>query len=494
MDPRPNVLLVVLDTVRAQNCSVCGYARSTTPCLDTLAAEGARYVNAVATAPWTLPAHVSLFTGRYCFQHQVDGRRYKLGVNQPVLGEILQAEGYATAGISSNVWISEPFGFHRGFEYFHKTWLLFQSEVESAEMVKLDPGAVEGRAVKAASVLRTSNPALIVNALYAKLLAKRQDGGSAAVSRRAIQWLRPRRKRPFFLFLNYIDPHAPYLAPPRYRHVYASANLSAAQTRRLAALSRRSRDYHMGRLAISQEDFGHLGDLYDEEIRYTDARLAQVMEHLRRTGELDDTLVIVVADHGENIGNHGLMAHRFSLHQTLLHVPFVVRYPRALAAGIVEPAYVQLTDVLPTVLSAIGRQDLIGDLKLDGANLLGDALDRDRPALAEYLSTDYTAEARAQDYDFESSPYSRTLRAFYQGNWKLIESQVDEQHELYDLSLDPLEKCNVALEQPETLTGIRRSLQEFLEIRSSPEREVQQEELAVDRRVEERLKALGYLG
>jgi arylsulfatase A-like enzyme len=291
-----------------------------------------------------------------------------------------------------------------------------------------------------------------------------------------------------------MDVHAPYLAPKPYRHTYASASLSTAEMRRLAALSVRGKDYHMGRLTVTPQEFDHLRDLYDEEVLYTDARLAEVIDHLRQTGDLENTLVIVVSDHGENIGDHGLMAHRFSLHQTLLHIPFIIRYPPAVAAGAVEPAYVQLTDVLPTILSAVGRPDLVRDLKLDGVNLLGDALEHDRPALAEYLSTDYTAEARTKDYDFENSPHNRTLRAFYRGSWKLIESQVDQQHELYDLARDPSERHNVAREHPEIVSELRRSLSDFVETRAFVGQELQHEELALDRSVEERLKALGYLG
>ena len=306
MDGRPNILLVVLDTLRSESCSVCGYRRPTTPGLDRLAAEGTAYVNAISPAPWTLPAHVSLFTGRYCFQHRVDGRRYRLEADQAVLAEILRSEGYSTAGVSSNVWISDTFGFQRGFDFFHKAWLLIQSEIGGAEMFKVGPVARSRRVARLLSVLRTGNPKLMVNAAYAKLMANRRDGGSAAVSSTALRWLKNRGGSPFFLFLNYMDVHAPYLAPKSYRHTYASASLSTADMRRLAALSVRGKDYHMGRLTVTPQEFEHLRDLYDEEVLYTDARLAEVIDHLRQTGDLENTLIIVVSDHGENIGDHGL--------------------------------------------------------------------------------------------------------------------------------------------------------------------------------------------
>lgn len=495
MGHQPNILLAVLDTVRAQSCSCCGYNRQTTPHLDALASEGLSYTNAITPAPWTLPAHVSLFTGRYCFHHHVDGRRYKLGSDHTVLTDILSRAGYATAGITSNVWISDTFGFHRSFDYFHKTWPLFQDETESVSVVKLDSDARAGNLSKIVSVLRTGKAKTTLNTVYAKVFAKRRDQGSSQVTQKAIQWLKRSDDRPFFLFLNYMDPHAPYLPPKPYRQTYAPADLTQAEIRRLATLSRRAKEYHMRQLAITEREFEILTDLYDEEIRYTDAQLGLLLDYLRNSGELNRTLAIVVSDHGENIGDHNLMEHRFSLHQTLLRVPFVMRYPEAISPGAVEDARVQLTDVVPTVLAAVGCRDSIAELDLSGVDLLGHSTDTERPALAEYLSTDYTAEARSRSFDFQNSPFNRTMRAFYRGDYKLVESQVDDRHELHDLAVDPCEEHNLATEYPEIVDSMRADLQEFLVQHGFAETayHYQKEGFTVDRSVEDRLRALGYL-
>jgi arylsulfatase A-like enzyme len=494
MGRQPNILLAVLDTVRAQNCSCCGYNRQTTPYLDALAKEGIYYTNAITPAPWTLPAHVSLFTGQYCFDHQVDGRRYKLGSDHTLLTDMLSREGYATAGITSNVWISDTFGFDRGFDYFHKTWPLFQDETESVSIVKLDSDARAGTLSKIVSVLRTREAKTILNALYAKVFAKRRDQGASQVTEKAIQWLKRPGDSPFFLFLNYMDPHAPYLPPKPYRQTFAAADLTQAEIRRLAALSRRGKGYHMGHLAITEREFEILTDLYDEEILYTDAQLGLLLDYLRSSGELDRTLVIVVSDHGENIGDHNLMEHRFSLHQTLLWVPLVMRYPEAISPGTVEDTRVQLTDVVPSVLSAIGRGDLIPELQLSGVDLLSHSMDTERAALAEYLSTDYTAEARSSSFDFQNSRFNRTMRAFYEGDYKLVESQVDDRHELYNLAIDPREEHNLATNHPELVDSVRADLRQFLEQHGFAETDYQKEEFSVDRSIEDRLRALGYLG
>lgn len=491
---RPNVLLAVLDTVRAQSCSVYGYHRRTTPVLEQLAQEGVLYTKAITPAPWTLPAHVSLFTGHYCCHHQVDGHRYKLGSDHTLLAELLQQEGYATAGISGNVWISNAFGFDRGFDYFFKTWQLFQDEIESANIVKRDPDAEAGKFSKIASMLRTGKPKTILNAFYAKFLANRHDDGASRVTRKAIQWLKGSGNRPFFLFLNYIDPHAPYLAPKPYRQTYASPGLTQAEIQRLAKLSRKSQQYHMGHLAITEQEFETLTDLYDEEILYTDTQLGLLLDYLRSSGELDRTFVLALSDHGENIGDHSLMAHRFSLHHTLLRVPFVMRYPKDISPGTVVDNYVQLTDVVPTILSAVGRSDLIAELQLNGADLLSAPLRTQRPVLAEYLSTSYTGEAQSSNFDFHNSRFNRTMRAFYQDDYKLIESQGDDRHALYNLTVDPEEKHNLAKEYPEIVDRMRADLHQFLLQRGSIESAQQEAGLDVDGSVEDRLRALGYLG
>lgn len=493
MPHKPNIIIVVLDTVRAQNCSCYGYVRNTTPNLDQLAAEGKIYRNAIAPAPWTLPVHASLFTGHYCFRHRVDGRRYRLGDEHTLLTEVLKQEGYNTAGISSNVWISDTFGFHRSFDYFHKTWQLFQNEIESVQVVKLDPDAAASTASRVLSMMRTGKIKTIVNAFYAKLLANRHDDGAAQVTQKAIGWLQQLDSRPFFLFLNYIDPHAPYLAPHPHRQSFASTDLTSSDIRRFASLSRKSKHYHMGRLTITDEEFTILRDLYDEEILYTDAQLGMLVDYLRRNGELDNTFLIVLGDHGENIGEHGLMAHRFSLHQTLLRVPFVMRYPNVVPSG-VEHKYVQLTDVMPTILSAVGRSELIAELKLHGIDLLTDYPHEQRPVLAEYLSTNYTAEARSDSFDFQRSRFNRTMRAFYRNQFKLVESQVDDRHELYNLETDPLEGQNIAKTNPQIVSSMQKNLSQFLQQHGFEEMDEQGEELDVDNFVEGRLKALGYLG
>lgn len=487
----PNVLLVVLDTLRAQNCSCYGYDRQTTPTLNRLAEEGVRFANAITQAPWTLPAHASLFTGKFCFTHQVDGRLYHLGSHHTLLSEIARSVGHETVGISSNVWISDAFGFHRGFDHFHKTWQIFQRESESTRLIKSDN--VEGTILsKALAVLHQRNLKTMINAFYGKYIANRYDDGARYVTKKAIRWLSENPDTPFFMFLNYLDPHAPYHPPKDYRHIFSPVDLGERDVERLSRLSLQSRAFHTGEISIDEETFLLLRALYDEEIKYTDSQLGQVVEYLRKQNRLDDTLLIVLSDHGENIGEHSLMAHRFSLHETVLHVPLIIRYPIVFGKSRVEKARVQLIDIMPTILDLFAQHSKMNELCLPGISLLT-KIPPSRPVLAEYLSTSYTAEARSDSFDFDDSRFNRTMRAFYHNNYKLVESQVDEQHALYDLSVDHEEQHNLATTQQDRLQEMQEMLHQFL-IDNDADDTDQNEILDLERNVEERLVALGYLG
>lgn len=495
MPSKPNVLIVVLDTLRYANCSCYGYDRRTTPTLERVAEEGRLYTNAVSPAPWTLPAHVSLFTGQFCYQHGVDGRSLNLGTEEVLLAELLAQAGYATVAVSSNTWISNNFGFDRGFHEFYKTWQIFQDETRSVDLMRMGQPSKKGE--RAVGMLRSKSPKTIINTVYGKYLANRYDDGSRRVSDTAIQWLKQTsaqadRDEPFFMFLNYLDPHSPYLPPKDARRVFADKTFSDDEYKRLSSISVSAKEYHMGQLDISNQEFIALHTLYDEEILYTDRQLGRLLDHMRETNILDDTLVIIIGDHGENIGDHGLMAHRFSLNQTLVHVPFLVRYPAAFESRGVEERYVQLTDIMPTVLSATGLEDQVADLGLLGEDLLGGRPPTDRPILSEYLSTSYTPEARSDTYDFEHSRHNRLLRALYDGNYKLIETLGSGDCELYDLADDPDEQHNIASQMPDKVKAIKESAERFFgDFGDTLDDEVST--TGIDPAVQERLMSLGYL-
>ncbi len=308
-----NVLLVVLDTVRADHLSVYGYERETTPRLERLAARGVTFERAMSTSPWTLPAHSSLFTGRYVHELSA-GYRTALDDTDPTLAEAFAAAGYATAGFVGNVrYAGRGTGLGRGFaeyvDYQTTPALLLMSTAVGRFAAHLRRGPI------ASQMLRV---------------------GADAVCTAFEDWVARRGERPFFAFLNLFDAHTVYLPPADYAARFGPPAANPWNWDRDAR----------HRSAAELQGFRNS---YDALLAYIDARLDRTLSQLKQTGVLDRTLVVVTGDHGEHFGEHGLLGHANSLYQPLLHVPWIVAGPTvARGARITTP--VSIRDVAATVL------------------------------------------------------------------------------------------------------------------------------------------------
>lgn len=394
--PPPNVLLVVLDTTRADAVDA-----APTPVLDRLAAEGTAFQQARSTSAWTVPSHGSLLTGLYPSRHGAHHEHLELAAAHVTLAERLAAT-HQTAGLSENPHIGPGKGFDQGFETFVETWRLQTSAADIAPTDEL-----------------------------------------------ALEWLAGRDPdRPFFLFVNFMAPHLPYAPPAAFQDRTVPPMTAPEVLERLRSMNEwAARLYMTGQLSLSADELSLLRGLYHAEVSFADARLGRLLQALAQAGELDRTLVVVVGDHGENIGDHGLMEHQFCLYDSLLRVPLVMRLPGTVEAGARRGDPAQLTDVLPTVLDALGRgEDAWGDT--EGRSLLR-PLPPERPQVAEYMrpvSQRPRFEAVAPGFDF--TPFDRRLRAVVVRGRKLIQPEGGEP-ELYDLAADPGETRNLAADEPE---------------------------------------------
>jgi arylsulfatase A-like enzyme len=348
----PNVLLIVLDTVRADRLSAYGYARETSPNLSRLAQSGARFDQAMATAPWTLPSHSSLLTG-YWPHELATAKARPLDVHIPTLAEALAARGYFTAGFVANYFFcSHEHGLNRGFAHYEDDdlspsavlgssglgWLLLQAEavVENACARLLDP---------------TTPP-------VPALTFRRKDADR--INRDFLSWLSVPRQRPFFAFLNYFDAHDPYLLP---RGVGKHFGLYPTNAREATLL----RDWHtLEKDKLSAGDRLLASDSYDDCIAFLDERVGRLFDTLKQRGILKDTVVIVTADHGEHLGEHHLFGHGASLYQPEIHVPLFIIYPPAVPSGLVVRAPVSLRDLPATILQLAGQSN---DLQIPGTPL-----------------------------------------------------------------------------------------------------------------------------
>lgn len=344
-----NVLLIVWDTVRAQNLSLQGYRRPTTPNLERFAARGAHFQNAFATSSWTLPSHASLFTGRWPHELSV-GWRSALDGAHLTLAEHVRSLGYDTAGFVANLdYCGRETGLARGFTHYEdyplNAWEAFTRYVGLGR--RLDkPSLAMAASLLAGRRQGTRAPLLPVSKEHAK---RAEDIDRAFLG--WLSWQRP-RGRPFFAYLNYNDAHTPYEVPDESAPAFGLRPSSWHD--RLALLDWNNLD----KLTLPPRTVQLGYDLYDDSIAHLDRRLGALLDELERRGVLADTLVIVTSDHGEHLGDHRLFFHGCSLYRQLVQVPLVIVGPTRVPKGrsIEEP--VSLRDLPATVhdLLGLGRE------------------------------------------------------------------------------------------------------------------------------------------
>jgi arylsulfatase A-like enzyme len=398
---RPNVVMIVMDTTRADRCSFEGYARATTPRLDEFAKDAVVFTEAWSPAGWTGPAHASLFTGLRLEHHGFyAGNRMNLARTMPTLAELLAADGWATASFANNGWFDERYGLTRGFD---------RSETHGDDDARPYPWA---RATHAAA------------AAWAEARAK--EG------------------RPFFLFVNDMEPHLPYTPPAEDEARFVAPGTPPGDVeaaRRFDFPSTVSYCLHKEEIADGRMEL--LSSLYDAEIAALDREIGALFDRLRVSGLLDNTIVVVAGDHGEMLGEQHQTAHGFSLHRAIRHVPLLIRAPGAFTGGRREGAVVRLEDVMPTVLELCQAQVPAG---LDGASLLRDLPGRISRALQ---GDDETTRGRIAELieGADASALTAGMRAVFDGTYHYLEFG-DGRRELYDVAADPAEKRNLASEKP----------------------------------------------
>ncbi len=455
---RPNILLLVLDCVRFDGLHIFGNARSVTPNLDLLAENSRRYTQARSAAIWTLPSHASMFTGLHPRQHGVNVETRWLDESIPTMAQRLSRAGYQTTAFSTNAWVGPHFGLDRGFEDFYALWRLVPS------------------------MGKTKFP-WWEKALRKKVL-ERGDKGARKLNKYVRKWWRTQRDpdRPFFMFGLYLDAHLPY-RPPR---GYAERLLTPDALRRARAANQDAWAYMAGEVSMTPEDFAGLRALYDAEIAYVDEQIGDLLAFLDSVGALQNTLIAVTSDHGENIGDHGLMDHQYCVCDSLARVPLIIHYPGALAAGD-DPAPVQHTDLLPTFLELAQAPT---DASLPGRSLIASAAPA-APQITQYTAAHRHRFARRHPgFDPASKGFDRTYDGVALDGYKLIRSNTGQRW-LYDLTDDPDERTDLARKMPGRVAALTAALDAWLadhppltDAAAAPE---------LDEDLQKHLRGLGYL-
>jgi choline-sulfatase len=395
-----SLLVVTLDTTRANALGCYGNARAVTPSLDTLARRSVRFATAVSVAPVTLPAHASIFTGRYPYQHGVRlNAEYRLGSGETTLAERLRSRGYETAAFVSAFVLDARYGLDQGFD-------VYDDRVEAGRGTAFPSGTIERPADH--------------------------------VTDAALTWLEGRRpERPFFAWVHYFDPHAPY--QPR------------ASTARAASP-------------------------YAGEVTFMDEQLGRLLQRLSARGLDRRTVVVVLGDHGESLGEHGEATHGVFVYDSVLRVPFLLSVPGAPAVGSVEEGVVSQVDVVPTVLELLGvKTGETAGPELDGRSLVGWSPPAERTVYSESL-TSYL--------DFGWAP----LHALRRRDDKAI---LAPRPEYYDLRADPDERNDLG-----AADGEARAREPLMRALSAMASRIapRHPSNSLDPEIRERLAALGYAG
>jgi arylsulfatase len=321
---RPDVVLLVIDTLRADHLHVYGYSKPTSPHIDALARRATVFENAIAQAPHTIPSVLQIMTSRYVPSWTI--RR-----EDATLAETLRNAGYQTAAVVENANFETDRNAHgllRGFDRFYRNGVIHRDSTEQQHW--------------------------------------KMGTAGDTITAQAVRWWRGRdRSRPAFLWAHYFDPHDPYMPP----FADDMEELSWGAHSRFPGDIRRTflyRGEKGERLPFTDADRQHLIDLYDAEIRYADQAIGELLAFLDTQGDLDDALIILTADHGESFGEHDLWTHGYSLYEPEIHVPMIVKFPRQRQGERVAlPA--QTIDLFPTVLDVLGLP--AGALRLEGTSL-----------------------------------------------------------------------------------------------------------------------------
>jgi arylsulfatase A-like enzyme len=391
---QPVIVLISIDTLRADHLSSYGYERETSPFLDSLSTAGTRFEWARSSSPWTLPAHTTMLTGQLPSTHKVVDDAVSLNENTPYLPELLKNAGFSTGGFVSTMYVSSLFGFQRGFDEFQD----FSLHTERKNL----SGVVEAEHV--------------VN--------------------KALQWFSKQpAEKPVFLFLHFYDVHYAYAPPSPYDTIYdRSSNKSDLRYKNYF-------HYKKGKTVISDEQMTHQINQYDEEIRYVDDQIKRLATGL--SGSNRPIKWVITSDHGEEFGERGSWGHAHTLYSEQLRIPLILSGDD-IPTGVVSKGWAGSHDIAPTIASWAG---IDSGLQADGIDLS-----------SHYASGELPQRA----FLAETTRFKTNRISLLEGNYRLEWNLKNDVSELFEVQVDPLEKNNLSLDNPEKVTHFKSRIEELL--------------------------------
>ncbi len=457
---RPNVVLVLIDTLRADHLGAYGYERPTSPNIDAFAKESVLFTRAFSQSSWTKPAMASMLTSHYPSMHQTYLEQQKLPESEVLLTQLLHAQGYATAVFSGNPWITPDYGFDKGVDYFYSIY------DERFARVTLVMTALKRVSKAMGDRQRVYNR--VKKIIQGDLSTTARD---EVISAEAFRWLDAHKDKPFYMHLHMMSPHHPYDPPPPYDKFVPDKSIPP-----MKAYPKKSYFFFEKGQAISKPQLDDMVARYDGDILFADMVFGKIIAKLKADGVLDNTIVIVVADHGEEFYDHENWGHGQSIYNELINVPLILRYPPALPGGTRVDQTVMSVDILPTVLDLVGAPP---KPTAAGTSLV---------SLAKGA-----AETRApQAYSELLYKYGQA-RGVIDDQQKLIEMSKGEEsrRELYDLKTDFHEHDDLMSKDPALAKALEGRLTEVRDW--AAKHQASASEAQIDDEMSKRLKALGYM-
>jgi choline-sulfatase len=461
---RPNVLIYMVDTLRASHTGVHGYSRATTPFLNKLAAEGVVFEDCHAQATWTKPSVASMMTSLYSFTHGINMDTDTIPKGATTLAEQMRAGGYVTASAIANPFAGRVTGLERGFDYLMEYPVIQRHRTDAAD----------------------------------------RGTDSAALNRVMMPWLERHRNEPFLLYVHSTDPHAPYRPPAEFEKKYANPLETPGFNRDYGAM--RDMRAYGGGAVVGRAELAAKGlnpdqwikraiDRYDGEVEHNDRNFEALVAKLRELRILDDTLIVFVSDHGEEFFDHGWTGHGHSLYEELTHTVWVMWNKKMLPAPrrVKEP--VQLIDLMPTLLEITGVR---GQGIMQGVSVVpltkGAALTRKQPVMSSRFRY-----ANVKAVGFVPENQTGTF-ARIDSQWRLISRDDPKKSslpavELYDRRADPSEAKNLVAQRPEVVKKQLGEIQQWIEAQKQIRQHLGNAgQTTMDPQTLERLKSLGYIG
>jgi arylsulfatase A-like enzyme len=485
MRQKPNIIVLILDTLRSKNMSAYGYPKPTTPNLDLFASESVLFRNAISAATWTVPSHASLLSGLYVSQHRIETIDGDRRFNEKIIAlpEALRSQDYHSAAFSQNMLFSSDNNLDEGFDEFLNVDELLDSQFHTKLLKSIANDSIRPLRLTARYVRKLIAPRLVLDNL--------------------LEWIKARDPRsPFFLMANVLAPHFPWTLPPRFfprdkefsfRYLLRSEYLTL----------KKQWEYNSGKRNVSDEHRRAWHLLYDAAIRHVDSEIGKFIEQLRRWKGWENTILVITSDHGEMMGEYrDIVGHVLCLHDNLIHVPLIVRHPDH-PGGLNIDGVVQTLDLFSSIVEWSGvSAEVVHPAQLQ-RRPLSKAIENPEDASGmAFAEEDYTdsydviGKLLAVNPDMDPHKFPRRQVAVRSATHKLIHYD-DRPEEFFNISRDPDEQKNIIksddLADRVSLSELWAALMEWQSgLQTFVPRRVDRT-TGIDLAAVERLRALGYV-